>query len=208
MLAIDHLVVVSEDPEKDAQQFVEQHNVIAIEGGRHEKWGTYNFLSYFQNDSYIEWLGVFDEALARKSNLPLVKKAVEFLDQGKRGPLTFALRTEHLDKYLNNFEEKNIPYGGPYPGMRKRLDGSTLSWRMLFPEKSANLPFLIEWGSVANKPDDAAKINPANLGEITIPGDSAIYKDVFQLTEKDYTVQLENGKLRFTNDQLDFKLSE
>ena len=209
MLAIDHLVIVSKNPEKDAQQFVEQHHAIAIEGGKHEKWGTYNFLAHFQNDSYIEWLGIFDEELARKSNLPLVRNAVDSLDQGRTGLLTFALRTSNLDAQLTYFKENQIPYSGPYPGMRKKIDGSTLSWKMLFPENAENLPFLIEWGATENKPDDAAKINPRNLNEITIPTDPSKYEDVFQLKVRDDTIQLENGRLLFTNDeQFNFNLSE
>ncbi|PAE28376.1 VOC family protein [Oceanobacillus profundus] len=47
MLALDHLIIAANDPEKAAQQFAQKYGVKVIQGGEHHNWGTYNYLSYF-----------------------------------------------------------------------------------------------------------------------------------------------------------------
>lgn len=200
MLAIDHLVIVSKNPEKDAKNFSEKNEVTVVEGGKHESWGTYNYLAFFKNDCYIEWLGIFDESLARQSDNPLIQQTVRFLDRGKTGLMTYALRTNELDKYLTHYQENEIAYKGPFPGSRKKIDGSVIAWRMLFPEKET-LPFFIEWESGINLPNDKKNINSKTIDTIKSPYDPS-YETVFKFKPKDKEIELINGKLLFTNEKL------
>jgi hypothetical protein len=210
MLALDHLVIASANPEEDAQQFVEEHGVLVIEGGKHEEWGTYNFLSYFKNNCYIEWIGVFDEDLAKNSHNPLIQQTVQALEDGDGEPklITYALRTQNMDHYIRHFESNHFDYQGPFPGSRTKADGSTLSWSMLFPEEATSLPFLIEWGSGVNLPVDETKINPNELITIEVPDEEEVYQRVFQMEAKNKAFSLENSTLILQGGtELHFKLS-
>jgi len=208
MLAIDHLVLAAKDPEKAAQEYVERHGILAIEGGRHEDWGTYNFLAYFQNGTYLEWLGVFDEELAKKSDNPLIQKTVEFLESGAEGLVTYALRTKRMEDHIRHMETNQLKFKGPYPGARKKADGELLSWRMLFPEANEELPFLIEWSDEPNLPNDPANINPKVINEIRIPVQPERYEKSFGLEARNNIIEMENGRLVFTSDSsLQFAIS-
>lgn len=146
MVAIDHIVVVSEDPKRDAKAYGEQFGMEIQAGGKHTQWGTYNYLGYLENDSYLEWIAVYDLELAKKSDNPLIQQIVKAVEKKEYGTLTYALRTEDMDDLKANFDEQKVPYLGPFPGARKKEDGSALSWRMLFPTEEENIPFFIEWG--------------------------------------------------------------
>ena len=66
MYKLDHIVHFVDQPEA----LIDQMNDIGVHtvlGGRHEMWGTYNSLSYFHDLSYIEFIGIFDEELFKKS---------------------------------------------------------------------------------------------------------------------------------------------
>lgn len=208
MLAIDHIVVASKDPEKDAKLFEQRYGVESIPGGKHTAWGTYNYLAYFDNNCYIEWLGIFDEQLAEKSDNPLIQQLVKLLEEGKAGVYTFALRTKNMEYELKRFKQNSITSEGPFPGSRKKVGGSVLSWRMLFPNQ-ADLPFLIEWGEGINLPDNQSKINVQQLASIQLPYDKNLYTDTFSLTSEADTIPLENGKLIFVpGSGLDFTIRE
>lgn len=206
MLAIDHLVIASKSPKNDAETFAKRHDVTVLEGGKHENWGTFNYLAFFHNDCYIEWLGVFDDELARKSDNLLIKRTVSFLDEGKDGLLTYALRTSDMNGHLKYFQENNMIYHGPFPGERKRTDGSVLSWNMLFPEGNT-LPFLIQWQNGINLPAHEKDINGQTLHTVRVPGQIKDYEKTFGLIEENERIQLENGTLQF-HDQLEFFIKD
>lgn len=208
MLAIDHIVIASKNPEKDAKEFEERYGVKCIPGGKHTNWGTFNYLAYFDNNCYIEWLGIFDEQLAEKSDNPLIQQLVSLFQAGESGAYTFALRTKNMEHELKHFKQNSIACKGPLPGARKKVDGSTLSWRMLFPEHT-NLPFLIEWGEGINLPDDRSKINEQQLASIQLPYDKELYTETFALSGEANKIPLENGKLIFSTDSgIDFTICE
>lgn len=209
MLAIDHIVIASKNPEQDAKEFEEKFGVKIVSGGKHTNWGTYNYLSFFKNNSYLEWLGVYDEDLAKKSDNPLIQRLIHFLDEGKTGPVTYALRTKDMNHELEHLKKHSTPFVGPLPGARKREDGSTLGWRMLFPSKGKNLPFFIEWGDRINLPNDKAMINSEKITTVRVPGIMDAYTAVFKFESHEKTMQLENGKLEFTNNpKLDFSIND
>ncbi|MHA6253033.1 VOC family protein [Oceanobacillus sp. CAU 1775] len=208
MLEIDHIVIASKNPEADAAKFGEMFSLDIVPGGRHTNWGTYNYLAFFENNSYIEWIGVFDETLARTSDNPLIQQLIEKVDLNEYGPFTFALRTNKMDASMDHFGKNNFSYEGPFPGSRKRVDGSTLSWRMLFPTEKKMMPFLIEWGEQINQPEDKSKINNKQIASIIIPHTLNIDEDVYQLSRQGDMSVLGNGTLEFTEEAaLDFVIS-
>ena len=208
MLAIDHIVIAVRDPAKAAADFGQKYGIVTMEGGRHTNWGTYNYLAYFHNNCYIEWLGIFDPALAVQSDNPLVQQLVQAFDADYEGTIQFALRTGDMDKYLEHFSATDVDYTGPIAGSRQKPDGATLQWRMLFPDLGAGAaPFLIEWGKERNVPQDERFINRQKLSSVTCGLLVGAMKQVYQLDIAANTVQLENGSLEIREGaQIDFRM--
>ncbi|WP_051359516.1 VOC family protein [Paucisalibacillus globulus] len=214
MLSLDHIVIAGKNAEEDSISYNKRYAVKAIKGGEHESWGTYNYLAYFSNQSYIEWLGVNDYEKAKKSDNPLIQHLIYTLDQNKTGPFQFALRTNQLDDYIRHFEENQIPYAGPYPGERQRPDGTMLSWRMLFPKydiEEGTLPFLIEWDNPTGGPYVQSLANPQAITKINYSGiNKSTFSSIYQIKSKrSLTNQftLQNAKIAFNNsEKLTFEL--
>ncbi|ALX49160.1 VOC family protein [Lentibacillus amyloliquefaciens] len=202
MLALDHIVVAARDPEKAAEDFGKEHNITVTEGGRHANWGTYNYLAYLRNDCYIEWIGIFDETTAAKSDNPLIHLLFRELAEGHEAPIQIALRTDQMDGNIKNLDELEIPYTGPVPGSRKRPDGSLLEWRMLFPEREQQvLPFLIEWGEIKNTPQNPKLINDKIISTVSVPTtDSDSLAPIYQLNFDNQTAKLNNAELKLSDE--------
>lgn len=161
MLALDHFVIAADNAAIASAQYSSQYSIKAIKGGEHDQWGTYNYLAYFSNNCYIEWIDISNFNIARKSSNPLIKHLVHLRENDETGLFQYAFRTNDLYKYINHFNKNNIPFEGPFKGERERPDGSILSWKMLFPTydyKKEILPFLIEWDTPISE-----RINPSLL---------------------------------------------
>lgn len=168
MLALDHLVIAADDADEARLKFSAISGFKAYQGGRHENWGTYNYLSHFSNHCYIEWLSVFNESKAVNAANPLIKHAAAQLAENQQGPIQAAIRTTDMDQLLQHYQKNNLPFQGPFEGNRKKPDGTVLAWRMLFPSDSAGslLPFLIEWKGNPPAPDDPDLINNESIRHI------------------------------------------
>lgn len=150
--SFDHLVIFSNKP-VEAIEPLKKHGIHAVQGGRHETWGTYNTLTYF-GLSYIEFLGIEKmDALIHEENR-LVTHIVERLPQEKgEGPARIAIRTDDIEGLAVDLKEKGFKVYGPIPGERVRTDGEVIRWSLLFPEIAGSvleLPFFIQW----EKPDE------------------------------------------------------
>ncbi|WP_284141739.1 VOC family protein [Virgibacillus sp. LDC-1] len=211
MLALDHIVFAGTNAQEASANYGRRFSFKAVKGGEHESWGTYNFLAYFSNDSYLEWLGISNYEKAKHSDNPLIKHLVYVIDQQQPGPFQFALRTDQLDSYIEHFHKHNIPFHGPFHGKRRRSDGTVLSWRMLFPEynyKEQVLPFLIEWES---SNDVSSLFNPQAITRIKYGGmDKDTFGHIYQLKPRKLIknqLSLQNSKITFTdNEMLSFEL--
>jgi hypothetical protein len=186
MLAFDHLVLYFDSIEKAQQQTSDTYHITTVKGGRHENWGTYNYLAFMNNNSYIEWLGIEDLGKANQSDNPLIQHTAWAKRNALEGPIQFALRTDNMDHLIEHFKKHHIPFNGPYPGSRKKPDGTVLKWRMLFPKNKVNsalLPFIIEWDGEGNRPNDLNSINSVSFSVIRV-GVGSLEEDVkqFQLT--------------------------
>ena len=206
MLALDHIVFAGMDAERASARYGNQFAIKAVKGGQHDHWGTYNYLAYFSNNSYLEWLGVYNEDKIKEADNPLIQHLDHFLEQGGRGPFQFALRTNQMDKYLAHFEKNNIPYQGPFPGKREKPDGTMLKWRMLFPAydvKKEMLPFLIEWDRDDDKQMVTSLLNPQAITKISYGGTNrARFRQIYQLKAKSLYKNhfpLTNSKITFTD---------
>ncbi|MFG6150437.1 VOC family protein [Halobacillus sp. B23F22_1] len=208
MLAFDHLVIASKQPKQDQEEFTSTHGLKGVPGGHHSIWGTFNELCYFSNNNYIEWLSLSDRETASNSKNPLIQQFKQTFDQGRFGPFQFALRTTFMDKYITYFKEKGISYHGPFPGERRRPDGSLIKWRMLFPQPfeyvDAPLPFLIEWTG-KNEPSNKTDINSSrflhlSLGISDMEAAQKIFETIYRLAKttsgpSTASYPLENGEL-------------
>ncbi|MFD1019296.1 VOC family protein [Thalassobacillus hwangdonensis] len=197
MLAFDHLVIASKNPEKTFEEAKEKHQWKGAKGGHHEPWGTYNYLSHFRNNSYIEWIGIEDYEKAFTSDNPLIQHLARSIDERDGRPIHFALRTNDMDAILREWETKRVAYSGPFPGSRKKADGTMLKWRMLFPEGptvETLLPFLIEWDG-DNQPGDLNDLESTHVNM----GVESLEKaaDLFQLYYPLGTQQSESGKIKW-----------
>jgi hypothetical protein len=146
--AFDHLVHFVHRPEQAVDQ-MNLHGLSAFLGGQHERWGTYNALCYFDL-SYIEFLGVYNPELAGQvTDIDLVRQAVEDLPHGEQFARV-AIRTDDIEEAAERMRGLGLSVTGPFPGSRKRTDGSVLRWSMFFmSEKDRGelpLPFVIQWG--------------------------------------------------------------
>lgn len=205
MLSLDHIVFSGSDLQAATKDYG-NIPLKTIKGGTHENWGTHNYLAYFANNCYIEWLGIKDFTKADSSANPLIKHLIYAISQNEQGPFQFALRTTKLDAYVDHFQENNIPFVGPVDGERQKPDGSILRWRMLFPTYNYDeetLPFLIEWSETESKRFDVSLINSQTVAEILIGNLSKErYQEIYQLRNRviSRTVRLRNTSIKFTGD--------
>lgn len=159
-IQLDHLVHAVNRPEAVREAFRAEFGLHSVKGGSHPQWGTYNALAYF-GLSYLEWIGVRDEATARTTAFS--SYIANRLAIGE-GVTQMALRTGQMDDFVRNWRARGLPFDGPFEASRQRPDGVVLRWRMLFPKQPENaclqddlmncedanqmlLPFLIEWGT-------------------------------------------------------------
>ncbi|WP_162297915.1 VOC family protein [Halalkalibacillus sediminis] len=170
MIAFDHLVVFSNQPEQHKQLFSSLHGQVTVKGGEHEQWGTFNHLAFMGNKSYIEWIGVEDDDKAKESTNPLIRQVIFAKEQSMEGPIQFGLRVEDLNAYINHFDQEGIEYEGPFPGSRAQPDGTLLEWTMLFPKMNSHtvLPFLIQWDGEGNTAQDPSLMNSTEFDSVTI----------------------------------------
>lgn len=214
MLALDHIVIAGNNAEKASAQYGNKFTIKAVKGGEHTDWGTYNYLSYFSNDSYLEWLGVTDDKKAKNADNPLIKHLMYVIENDLLGPFQFALRTNQMDDYTEHFQAENIPYIGPIAGEREKPDGTVLKWRMLFPQYNYAkelLPFLIEWEDPKDAYPDTSLLNIQTITKINFNGvDKDTFAHIYQLKPKKLNknlLALQNCKIQFTEDkQLHFNL--
>lgn len=136
MLAIDHVILTTDDVGATADELHERTGLAALEGGRHEGHGTGNWLVPL-GDSYLELLTVLDEDEARHS--PWGSWVLARREHG----LAFAcLRTPDADAVAARLGR------APVAMSRRTPDGQLLRWRLVGIDdalSSARLPFFIEW---------------------------------------------------------------
>lgn len=146
-VAFDHLVHFIQVHPQQAVKQMSMLGLHAVAGGRHENWGTFNSLCYFDL-SYIEFLGLEHPDVAEQAReYGLIDQLLLDLPKGE-GLGTIALRTDNMEESAAILRSKGIRVRGPFPGSRQRSDGRVISWKMLFLERESDdlpLPFFIQW---------------------------------------------------------------
>ncbi|MGY3714482.1 VOC family protein [Sutcliffiella cohnii] len=174
-IQFDHIVHYCSSPERVMDQFID-NGLKAVEGGVHANWGTYNCLCFFNNLSYIEWIGINDVQQSKETENPLIKQLKQ------EGFVQLAFRTENMNLLAKNLKEKGYQLLGPLPGSRKKNDGSELKWSMLFivddHHNSLPYPFFIQREESFLQRKETLKniINEGEISYINING-----PDVYEL---------------------------
>ncbi|MDN4493788.1 VOC family protein [Ureibacillus aquaedulcis] len=216
MYLLDHLVHFVEKPEKLVET-TREHGIHTVNGGKHEMWGTYNSLCYFEL-SYIEFIGIFDEALFEKSALePFTLHETYKKKNFQNGVVRIALRTENIEKAAENLRLLSYEVHGPEKFSRTRPDGTILKWKLLHFGKtgqSLDFPFVIQWDGDDDQRFqelvESGVIKPHPIGDLQIKeieievGDLSIAAEwgkVFGLevegTDSIRTIKIANCELKF-----------
>lgn len=149
---VDHIVHYVKNP-KEAKQFMTHQNFHVVEGGHHKQWGTYNTLCYF-GLTYLEFIGIYDEAVAAEAARVPYSLLYHFADNDfSEGHITMALRTTEIEEVKVHLERHGFETYGPNEYTRHRPDGSVLKWQLLYagkPDQQVRFPFFIQW----DEPDD------------------------------------------------------
>lgn len=161
MYELDHIVHFVDKPEDlvDETKKIGLHTVL---GGKHEMWGTYNSLCYF-GFTYIEFIGVFDEALLEKSAaIPHTLHESYKKRHYKNGFTRLAFRTSTIEEDAVRLLKEGYEVDGPQHFSRVRPDGSIVKWQLLhFGKKdvAVDFPFLIQWeGTDEERFDELVKL--------------------------------------------------
>ncbi|WP_449539819.1 VOC family protein [Ferdinandcohnia sp. Marseille-Q9671] len=218
-ILLDHVVHYVEDPWEAMKSF-RKSGFHTTNGGNHESWGTYNTLSYFKNLAYIEWIGIKHLDVTRASNHPFSQHLLADYKYGE-GLSHIAFRTSSIKDVQLELTHKGIKTIGPFPGSRKRPDGTLLKWSMLFIEHTSTMPFFIEWGDEDTTREQeliSKELYVPDGKEITYIGYSvkdpdktaAIWAETFNGTVSDALIpgyQVEAKKVKFDSIEIFFSIT-
>jgi hypothetical protein len=145
-LKLDHIVHFIKGHPAKAVNAWKNHGYHAAMGGSHEKWGTYNSLLYIGH-AYLEFLSVEIKEIAGQTDNPLITQLTQDLQNGE-GVGQICFRTNNIRELQRELENKGCVTHPIFKGSRKREDGSTISWSMLFIKNNPQhfYPFFIDWG--------------------------------------------------------------
>jgi hypothetical protein len=134
-----------------------------IDGGKHPRFGTRNFILPLSNNSYIEVVAPLDHPAAE--SVPF-GQAVRRRAESGGGWLSWVLAVDDLAP----LEEKVGRSAGP--GHRVRPDGVELRWNqigIIDLLDDPQLPFFIKWDSQSAHPSTAAN-NQISVSQIALSG--------------------------------------
>ncbi len=146
-IEFDHLVHFIDRSPEDAKEVLRNFGLHAVNGGNHHIWGTHNSL-YYSKTSYLEFLAVNDEAVAKRSTNPLISRLCNDITISEGlGQLCF--RTNNLHQLRENLHGKGFGQTEIFNGERKTSNGDWIYWQMLFiiqhDALTLPLPFYIQW---------------------------------------------------------------
>jgi len=141
---LDHVVVAVADLNEAAARFLELYGLASYDGGRHAGLGTANRIIPL-GDSYVELLGVVDDATAAESSI-----GTWIARAGTRSGrlVSWCLGTDDIEGIAARIG------AAPQALSRMRPDGVRLSWRSVGFERAmdlSGLPFFISWDGPADQ---------------------------------------------------------
>lgn len=226
MYKLDHIVHFVADPADAIEQFRKQ-GVHAVEGGKHDMWGTYNALSYF-GLTYLEFISILDEEkFVQAATVPYTLHA-KYAEHGRKNGFTkLALRTETMEQDAMKLREAGFDVNGPETFSRTRPDGSVVEWQMLHIGKEGSnvaYPFFIQWGTRDDErvadykgrgiiaPHTAGDLVVQEVG-VTVPSFDA-FASIYRALDVDMTMtyddidETETATLQFEGGNIVFYLME
>ena len=203
-LQFDHIIHYMEKPE-DGLEELNKRGIHSVNGGSHEKRGSYNTLSYF-GLSYIELLGIYNQQLFKSSGAAQLTYS-PFEDIAKNhfseGFAKINLRTTDLYELARKLTCHGIKTNGPIQLSRRKPDGNLLEWELLYAgghQGQLPLPFFIDWGVRDEERFESLKkdgtIKPHAAGDLSL--DSILFavrdaKETATLWKSLF--ELESGKM-------------
>ncbi|MFI5735365.1 VOC family protein [Kribbella sp. NPDC051587] len=134
---LDHLVLATPDLLATVERFAAATGVRPVEGGRHEAWGTRNYLVGLGGTTYLELIGPDPDATA-----------TSMFDVSDERLLTWAIHPADLEPALAAAGTAGADLGEIFPGSRTTPAGDVLNWRVTGIEPhpyDGVVPFLIDW---------------------------------------------------------------
>jgi len=158
---LDHVLIAVADLAEAGAALESRHGLTAIEGGRHDAWGTANRIVPL-GGAYLELIAVVDEDQARPTDF-----GRWVLGHGTRfgRPLGWAVRTDDIDAVAGRL---GLVIGS---GSRPDREGRPVRWRSAGLERAVaepSHPFFIEWDPETVHPGRAAVTHPA--GSVRVAG--------------------------------------
>lgn len=151
-LHLDHLVIAGTDLGAIVAWWTTHTGVAPTRGGSHTGYGTRNALVGAGPSTYVELIG--PDPGQPEPDLPR-PFGIDELEPFSIRLVTFALPVPDLELACARVRAAGIEPGRIRPMERQTADGSTLRWRVAFPESpglAGVMPFLIEWGAGASHP--------------------------------------------------------
>ncbi|MCG3086799.1 VOC family protein [Sporosarcina cyprini] len=212
-MKLDHVVYFTQNSPVEVVRRQAEEGRHAVEGGRHEKWGTHNALLYVGN-AYVEWLAVEKPELASQVDHPLTRLLLYDLPDGE-GWGTLCLSVEGIEEFQEEVENKGFQTSGVLEAQRRTAQGELKKWKMLFIDQPVTdelpYPFFIEW----DEPEDVRMEKLKKEGALSPENEKLDIREcIFHvqdplketgewavlLSQKvgdDHSIRLENVKLSF-----------
>jgi hypothetical protein len=144
LIAIDHVIIASADPDHDAQVLEDRLGLRSTGGGRHDEPGTFNRLIWLGN-SYLELVGVFDRERAMRHWWGA--HVADILATRTGGYEGISLASDDLDREIESLRRQGSELMDAIEGQRVRPDGDVVRWRLARlpePDPQIGSAFIIE----------------------------------------------------------------
>ncbi|MGW0518631.1 VOC family protein [Crossiella sp. NPDC003009] len=139
---LDHLVLATPDLVGTVDLVHLLSGVRPVPGGRHDAWGTANYLLGLGEQTFLEIIGPDPDRVAEPTVFGLGTLTGPSL-------MTWAARATDIDASVAAARARGVDPGTPQAMGRVTTDGRRLSWR-LTPPGTGVVPFLIDWGDTAH----------------------------------------------------------
>lgn len=153
-VALDHLLLGTNDLERGIAWMKHTTGVAAMAGGSHPGRATRNALVALQGRQYVE-------IIAPDPAQPLANLKLPLLALEQPALFHWAATTDDVDGLATRLRARGLQPLGPTDGARARPDGRIVRWRTLSVELSFHgpiqpIPFFIEWAGDSSHPCDDA----------------------------------------------------
>lgn len=170
---LDHISYATAPAEfvDTVQRFGSALGASLVDGGRHPRFGTRNFILPLHGGTYIEVVTWLDHPATDAS--PFCRAVRERASEGG-GWLGWVIAVDDIAPFESRLGREAVE------GHRVRPDGYDLRWRQLGVNgllADAQLPFFIQWLSDASEHPSAGAKGGVSLSAMEIVGDSEVVSD-------------------------------